>query len=508
MAPTFTGEHMHSSVRRLFAAFLLALAVLPLSAVSASAATYTITGRITGINAAGVVTPMAGTLVEAEDADYNRPASTYTDSDGYYTMTLPAGGAFAVRAACEDEIQISNCQDYAPRWFNTPDGPVARGMADVVDGTPTVANMQMRQYGTVKGRVVDSAGNPVTTAPPWLEYIGQEWFSVDATVDANGYYTIPRVHPGDNQSDLTDDDQVWAGHPTKRFIVDPGQTVTIDWVLTKRTPYTAAPTPTISGVAGVGSTLTANPGTWSPTPSSFSYAWFRISSSGAETQIIGANDPSYQVVDADRTHQIRVEVTAWSADQLITTRSSAPTAAVQYSFTTAPTPTITGTRAVGYTLTASTGTWSPTPDSFAYQWYRAGAAISGATASTYTLTSSDKDKAITVRVTARKAGYVSTARTSAATGAILGVYSTAPTPTISGTKAVGYTLTANAGTWSPTPTSFTYQWYRGSTAITGATYRTYKLTSSDKGQVVKVKVRPVLTGYYSPGKYSAGYTIS
>ena len=63
-------------------------------------------------------------------------------------------------------------------------------------------------------------------------------------------------------------------------------------------------------------------------------------------------------------------------------------------------PVISGTPAVGSSLTASTGTWSNTPTSYAYQWKRAGTAISGATASTYTVVSGDVGQALTVTVTA------------------------------------------------------------------------------------------------------------
>ena len=47
----------------------------------------------------------------------------------------------------------------------------------------------------------------------------------------------------------------------------------------------------------------------------------------------------------------------------------------------APTPKITGTAKVGYTLKATPGTWGPAPVALKYQWKVNGAAISGATAS-------------------------------------------------------------------------------------------------------------------------------
>lgn len=78
-------------------------------------------------------------------------------------------------------------------------------------------------------------------------------------------------------------------------------------------------------------------------------------------------------------------------------------------------PVITGTGEVGQVLTVSNGSWSQTPDSYTRQWKRDGVAISGATNTTYTLTSSDiGTNKITCTVTAIKSGYTSGSATSAA----------------------------------------------------------------------------------------------
>jgi hypothetical protein len=99
------------------------------------------------------------------------------------------------------------------------------------------------------------------------------------------------------------------------------------------------------------------------------------------------------------------------------------TTAVVKAFTTAPSPTITGTKASGSTLTAVTGTWNPSVGvTFSYVWSRAATSggakipISGATSKTYKLVTADKNKYITVTVTASKVGYQDTAKTSAAGG--------------------------------------------------------------------------------------------
>lgn len=80
-------------------------------------------------------------------------------------------------------------------------------------------------------------------------------------------------------------------------------------------------------------------------------------------------------------------------------------------------PAITGTTTVGQTLTCSTGTWSNTPDAFAYQWRRDGNAIVGATASTRLLAAGDAGALMSCTVTATNLG-VSAVATSANTAAI------------------------------------------------------------------------------------------
>jgi hypothetical protein len=64
-------------------------------------------------------------------------------------------------------------------------------------------------------------------------------------------------------------------------------------------------------------------------------------------------------------------------------------------------PVISGTAAVGQTLTTTNGTWTGTPTiTFAYQWRRDGANIPGATSSTYVVQVADQGAGITCRVTA------------------------------------------------------------------------------------------------------------
>ncbi len=169
-----------------------------------------------------------------------------------------------------------------------------------------------------------------------------------------------------------------------------------------------------------------------------------------------------------------------------------------------PVPTISGTAAVGATLTATPGTWGPEPVTLAYQWNAGGAAIAGATGATYALTGAEAGKTITVTVTGSKSGFASVAKTSEPTAAVAtGTLNPAPVPTISGAATVGSTLTANAGTWGPAPVTLAYQWNAGGAAIAGATGATYALTSAEAGKTITVTVTGTKTGYATLSKTSA-----
>ena len=256
--------------------------------------------------------------------------------------------------------------------------------------------------------------------------------------------------------------------------------------------------PTVAGKAAVGQTLKAGAGTWGPGSVSLSYQWYR----GA-ARIPGATRNSYPVTIADAGSTLRVRVTGIKRLYTTTVRTSAATATVPLlNLSASPTPKVTGTAKVGGRLTASAGTWSPAPVALSYQWYRAGTRVAGATKSTYSVTSSDAGAALTVAVTATKAGYVTLTRMSTATATVPKLL-TARTPTITGRAKVGSTLTAKPGNWSPASARFSYQWYRGTTAIKGATRSTYLVHATEVGAAITVRVTGSRKGYTSLARTSA-----
>jgi peptidoglycan hydrolase-like protein with peptidoglycan-binding domain len=166
-------------------------------------------------------------------------------------------------------------------------------------------------------------------------------------------------------------------------------------------------------------------------------------------------------------------------------------------------PTIAGTAKVGQTVAVGAGSWGPGTVSLSYQWYRGKTAISGIQSTRYTVQAGDAGSTLSVQVSGLRTGYTLTARTSATTGTVANAsFQKAPAPTISGTAKVGRTLKATAGAWSPSGATLTYQWYRDSAKITGATKSTYKLTKTSKAHRLTVTVTGSKIGYTTLSKKS------
>ncbi|MYU48359.1 glycoside hydrolase Chb [Streptomyces sp. SID7803] len=60
---------------------------------------------------------------------------------------------------------------------------------------------------------------------------------------------------------------------------------------------------------------------------------------------------------------------------------------------------------------------------------------------------------------------------------------------------MGKVLKVARGTWTPTPSSYTYQWYAGGKAIKGATKTSLTLRTAQKGKKITVKVTARRTGH-------------
>lgn len=276
--------------------------------------------------------------------------------------------------------------------------------------------------------------------------------------------------------------------------------------------------PVISGTAQEGHSLTAQSGSWSGTsPIVFSYQWRRCDMTGANcADITGATSQTYALVTADAGATLRISVTATNAEGTGKALSdpSAIVSAQNAPLNTAA-PAISGTARVGETVTAANGSWSGSPPiSYAYQWQTCDSGgnncqnISGQTAQTYTIQSSDAGSTLRVSVKATNAGGSATALSGSS--AVVAPLGTAPAntsaPVISGNIVVGSALTIATGNWSGTsPFSYSYGWQRcdangnNCATISGATAQSYTLSDADAGN----RVRGIVTASNTAGTTTA-----
>ena len=169
---------------------------------------------------------------------------------------------------------------------------------------------------------------------------------------------------------------------------------------------------------------------------------------------------------------------------------------------------ISGSGRVGTNLTLTPPNWNFTDDvTTTYQWYRGTGAIAGATDDTYTVTSADIGKQLSVRATGTRPGYASGTSTS---NTVVGVAGDAPVAltavAVSGTGKVGTTLTSTAPVWDDAAVATTYQWQRDAANISGATGPTYAVTSTDVGKSLTLVATGSRAGY-APGSSTSNAVL-
>jgi outer membrane protein assembly factor BamB len=185
---------------------------------------------------------------------------------------------------------------------------------------------------------------------------------------------------------------------------------------------TNATAPAVLDTPAVGEPAGADVGVWSGLPTSYSYQWQLCDGQGQSCAAIqNATGEAYTPTAAQLGHTLEVSVSATNSSGTSTTVTSAASSPIVAAPASIVAPAITGTAAQGQTLTATPGTWTQNPTSYAYQWLRcaggACSAVSGGTSTTYVVSASDVGAALEVRVTAANSVGKSSA-TSPATGAV------------------------------------------------------------------------------------------
>ncbi len=159
-------------------------------------------------------------------------------------------------------------------------------------------------------------------------------------------------------------------------------------------------------------------------------------------------------------------------------------------------PRASGLPKVGGRVTATAGSWNPSPTSVEYRWFVAGDLLPRATERTVTLAPWMQGKRLRVAVVAHRAGYPDQVATTVVTDSILpGTLQTTEEPRLTGTNTVGRTLRATTGSWAPGPVTTSYRWLVDGEPVAGATQPRLWLGPRSAGRRVAFTVTATRTGY-------------
>ncbi len=373
----------------------------------------TVSGEVTTVDAPSV--GLAGAQVIAVDSSDNYVTGATADGNGDYSIVGLAPGTYRIQFV--PPYGDSHASQF---WKNS--ATFTKATPVTVSGTSATTGIDatLTAGATISGTVVDTATPAVPIPYAIVEVLTPNGtYVLSNEADANGNYTLTNVPAGTFVVEFDGTDggaytSSWWKNASKlssatKIKVTLGGAVTgIDGTMAPA--YLTPGHPTISGSVKVGSTLTANPGKWKPSDTTFVYQWNRDGS-----PIPGATNATYVPVNDDAGHTLSVTITGDRYHFNDVTVTSASTKVVTGGTLTAPVPQIVGTPSRGATLTVVTGSWGPGAVALSYHWSRGGTRISGATNPTYTVTKADAGKTITVSVTGAEPGFDTATQTSSPT---------------------------------------------------------------------------------------------
>lgn len=541
---------MHARLRRPAVALIttaLAASVLGI-APAAQAADGSISGTVSG--AAGNLDNVQVLLyqLDADTGTWEETGdSTFVDPSGAWELTVPTGN---YRVGFDDYTD-----QYAAEYYDDVDTVEAAETVTVPAATPVNADLALaaRVGGVVtnaRGDLLDNIMVTLYRAVDRGDYVSYERVGFDDT-DAEGVYDIGGVPGGDYLIGFEDDSATYATeYYSDQSTLGAAVPVTVeDEQVRTDLDEQLDDASTISGEVTDGDGVAVTDG--------FVTAFTEVGGQWVEVVDTPIVDGAYSLdrLSAD-TYRVRLVAnladgqaqefwqdasTVEAADDIVLAApGSGATASAQLVYEepaikNTAAPTIAGTPQVGSTLTATVGAWTPTPDSYDYQWYSNGTRIPYAWDATYVPTEDVVGTVLRVVVTAYASGLNPVDATSAPTAPVAAAAGATPTPTptptppvvtppvvtppvvtppvvmppapvvdvpaglaavlegvdTAGKPQVGKTIKVtglDALFRAGTSVSYKFQWYAGTTKIKKATKSRLKITRAMKGKKISVKV--------------------
>jgi surface antigen len=249
--------------------------------------------------------------------------------------------------------------------------------------------------------------------------------------------------------------------------------------------------PALTGDARVGQALHLDRGTW-PAGTRTSARWF--ADGHLLPEVTGnALRLTPGLLKSRITVMVRAEKFGFRDAR---TRTVLPTRIRRGSFDLRRAPQVSGGSRVGGQLVVRAGAWTPAPEDGRIQWLADGEPIAGANGTRLDLSPSLVHRRISVRTRVQAEGYRRAVAVSDATARIRrGRIHLDSAYSLAGRAVVGRELEVRTGAVTPSATTATYQWLRGSHPIKDATGRRYLAGRRDLGTTLAVRVTLRSPGY-------------
>jgi hypothetical protein len=464
------------------------IAINNLGKAEASSAEVKITGKLKN-TAPPVVTPESaklGTLLKCSEGSWNESTSELKFKYEWLRETEPqvyepiAGAAsHEYRAVSADVKHLLYCRVFATNG-NKEEAQSISEAVPVLGASPPVNTRLPEVEGVLEvKRTLNCKEGTWTNSPE--RYVFQ-WMR-EQTAIASATSQSYEIQPADEGHSITCRVIAINAESSSEPAESGPANVPGEAPRPVRNPEIEGGTPT----PHVGESLTCLHGEWSGAPApTFTYAWYRDGSEKLSSTI------AYTISSIDRGHTLSCVVTASNSEA--PPGGVAQASAGLYVPGIAPEPPLGGPQIegkveAGKELTCKAGTWTgqPAPE-FTFQWLVNGREIPSATSEKLTIGAGDSGYNITCRVTGtnREASVSSISRS-------VHVPGEGPTdleqPFVTGGAFVGSTLTCEPGRWQgKPPPKMAFQWYRGGTAISGATEPTHVVETADSGQALSCNV--------------------
>ncbi len=380
------------------------------------------TGQITG-----TVTKAGGIGLEGIEVCAYGVSGELEGPFGEHCVTTGAGGNYAISELPSGEYDVEfavpfekSTLNYVTQYYKDKSSFSEAQPVTVGAGVTSEIDAEMQQGGEVKGTVTEALthkglGNIEVTL---REATGKEFPVGFATTEANGEYTVRGLAAGSYKVEFSPDPESSLNYVTQ-YYKGASSLAAASSVTVTQGVITLGIDAELQVGGEISGTVT-DASTHMPVSKAFVFAigpgeaFVGVARTDANGQytIPGLANGTYKIEFAGSASgipyiaQFYNDEPTFASANLVTANQGSTTPGINAALVRkAPVntagPVVSGTPAVGQTLSCSNGSWTGSPaPTFTHTWLRNGSAIAGATAATYVVQAADQGAGLACKVTA------------------------------------------------------------------------------------------------------------